>query len=281
MKNLKVTIVGLGVIGGAFAEGIKQLGATVYGIDIDEKTLKYAKEKGIIDEGFTIGKEALLQSDVVIISLYPSLLKDFIIENISYFKSNAIITDVSGIKECIISQIENLLRDDLDFIYGHPMAGKEKQGIEYADLKVFQNANYILIKSEKNQKKNLLLIEEIIKALGFKNISYLTAKEHDEIIAFTSQLTHIIAVALINSDDEKNDTSKFIGDSFRDLTRISKINANLWSELFLGNKKNLIDKIENFQDELSKLKILLDSDNINLLKREFIKSTQRREKLDK
>ncbi len=280
MKNLKVTVVGLGVIGGAFAEGIKQLGATVYGVDIDEKTLKYAKEKNIIDEGFLIGKEALLQSDIVIISLYPSLLKDFIVDNINYFKVNAIITDVSGIKESIISQIEGLLRDDLDFIYGHPMAGKEKQGIEYADLKVFKNANYILIKSEKNKKKNLILIEKLIKELGFKNINYLTAKEHDEIIAFTSQLTHILAVALINSDDEKNDTSQFIGDSFRDLTRISKINADLWSELFLGNKKNLIDKIENFQDELSKLKILLDTENSNLLKREFIKSTKRREKLD-
>lgn len=281
MKDLKITVVGLGVIGGAFAEGLKHLGAIVYGVDINERTLKFAKEKGIIDEGFLTGKEALLQSDIVIISLYPSLLKDFIIENINHFKKNAIITDVSGIKESIISQTEGLLREDLDFIYGHPMAGKEKQGIEYADLKVFQNANYILIKSEKNKKKNLLLIEKIIKGLGFKNINYLTAEEHDETIAFTSQLTHILAVALINSDDEKNDISNFIGDSFRDLTRISKINADLWCELFLGNKKHLIDKIEVFQDELSKLKILLESENSNLLKREFRKSTKRREKLDK
>ncbi|MGL5231747.1 MAG: prephenate dehydrogenase [Fusobacteriaceae bacterium] len=281
MKDFKITVVGLGVIGGAFAEGLKHLGATVYGVDINERTLEFAKEKGIIDEGFLLGKEPLLQSDIVIISLYPSLLKDFIIENITYFKKNAIITDVSGIKESIISQVEGLLREDLDFIYGHPMAGKEKQGIEYADLKVFQNANYILIKSEKNKEKNLILMEKIIKGLGFKNINYLTAREHDETIAFTSQLTHILAVALINSDDEKNDISKFIGDSFRDLTRISKINADLWCELFLGNKNNLINKIEVFQDELSKLKILLESENSNLLKREFRKSTKRREKLDK
>ena len=134
------------------------------------------------------------------------------------------------------------------------MAGREKRGIDFADSRVFQNANYILIKDKKNKKENLDLLSEIIKKMGFKSVSFLTAKEHDEIIAFTSQLTHAIAVSLVNSDNQKYDTNRFIGDSFRDLTRIAKINEDLWSELFLGNKENLLKMIQQFENELDIIK---------------------------
>lgn len=284
IEDLVVTVVGLGVIGGAFAESFKNIGIkTIYGIDIDEETLTKAKKRGIITEGFIKTKEPLQNSDLVVITLYPNIVKSFFVNNIENFKENAIITDVIGIKGKIMSEILPILEKsskNIDFIFGHPMAGREKRGIDFADSKVFQNANYILIKDEKNKKENLELLSEIIKKMGFKSVSFLTAEEHDEIIAFTSQLTHAIAVSLVNSDNQKYDTNRFIGDSYRDLTRIAKINEDLWSELFLGNKENLLKMIQQFENELDIIKEALKNNDIGTLKEQFIISTRRRENID-
>lgn len=284
IENLTVTIVGLGVIGAAFAQSFKEIGInTVYGIDIDEETIKKAEEKNIINKGFLETKEPLEKSDFVVITLYPNLMKSFFVNNINYFKKNAIITDVVGIKEKIIKDIDPIIEKsgrNIDFIFGHPMAGREKRGIDFADSRVFKDANYIIIKDEKNKKENLELLSEIVKCMGFKKISFLTAQEHDEIIAFTSQLTHAIAVSLVNSDSEKYDTNRFIGDSYRDLTRIAKINEDLWAELFIGNKKNLLKMIQQFEIELDVIKDALNDNDLGTLKEKFIISTKRREKID-
>ena len=270
IENLTVTIVGLGVIGAAFAQSFKEMGIkTVYGIDIDEQTIKKAEEKNIINKGFLETREPLEKSDFV--------------NNINYFKENAIITDVVGIKEKIIKDIDPIIEKsgrNIDFIFGHPMAGREKRGIDFADNRVFKDANYIIIKDEKNKKENLELLSEIVKCMGFKKVSFLTAQEHDEIIAFTSQLTHAIAVSLVNSDSEKYDTNRFIGDSYRDLTRIAKINEDLWAELFMGNKKNLLKMIQQFEKELDIIKDALNDNDLGTLKEKFIISTKRREKID-
>lgn len=280
IEEITVTIVGLGVIGGSFAEGLKKLGVSkVYGIDNNKETLIKAKKTGIIDEGFETGNIPLPDSDLVIISLYPELLEEFIINNRDYFKKDSLITDVAGIKEKILLEVKPRLRKDVDFILGHPMAGREKRGIDYSDMNVFKNANYILIKDTNNKDENINLLTDIINKLGFKNINFLSAREHDEIIAFTSQLTHAIAVSLVNSDDNKYDTNKFIGDSYRDLTRIAKINEDLWAELFLGNKDNLLLRIEQFEEKLNIIKDALINNNSDELKREFIESTSRREKI--
>lgn len=288
IKELTVTIVGLGVIGAAFAESFRAIGIkTIYGIDIDEETLKKAEEKNIINKGFIETKEPLEKSDFVVITLYPNLMKSFFVNNIDNFKENAIITDVVGIKEKIIGDINPIMEKiriqsgkNIDFIFGHPMAGREKRGIDFADSKVFKNANYIIIKDEKNKRENLELLSEIVKLMGFKKVSFLTAQEHDEIIAFTSQLTHAIAVSLVNSDSEKYDTNRFIGDSYRDLTRIAKINEDLWAELFMGNKKNLLEMIQQFERELDIIKDALNNNDLGTLKEKFIMSTRRREKID-
>ena len=284
IKEMSVAIVGLGVIGAAFAESFKNIGIkTVYGIDIDEMTIRKAEDKGIITKGYLETKEPLEKSDLVIITLYPNLMKSFFINNINNFKENAIITDVVGIKEKIIKDIDPIIEKsgrNIDLIFGHPMAGREKRGIDFADSRVFKDANYIIIKDEKNKKENLELLSEIVKCMGFKKVSFLTAQEHDEIIAFTSQLTHAIAVSLVNSDSEKYDTNRFIGDSYRDLTRIAKINEDLWAELFMGNKKNLLKMIQQFERELDIIKDALNDNDLGTLKEKFIMSTKRREKID-
>lgn len=279
-KNLKILIVGLGVIGGSYAMALKAAGYNeVYGIDIDLETIKKAKALGIIKEGYSKGKDIIKDMDLIVISLYPRLVKDFILGNREHFKAGSLITDVAGVKELFVQEILDILPEDVDFIFGHPMAGREKKGIDYASKEVFRDANYLITLTEKNKKENIELLEKIIYDLGFKNIKYVSPSYHDKMIGFTSQLPHAIAVALINSDEEGRDTGKFIGDSYRDLTRIANINEDLWSELFFENKENLLEAINNFLNELNKIKSALLNDDEKLLKELFIKSSRRREKL--
>ena len=277
---MKIVVVGLGVIGGSFTMALKKAGFDdVYGIDINEESLKKAEEKGLIKEGFTSGDKIVKDADLIIISLYPRLVKKFILDNKNNFKDGAVITDATGIKKLFIEDVLNILPSNIDFVFGHPMAGREKKGIDFASAEVFNGANYIITPVERNKPKNLDMIEDLVYKLGFKNVRRITPEYHDEMIGYTSQLPHALAVALINSDIEGRETGSFIGDSYRDLTRIANINEDLWSELFLGNKKNLLKSIENFEKELDKIKNAIKDDDTESLKKLFIKSTARREKL--
>lgn len=274
-----ITIVGLGVIGGSFAKALKGQGHQVYGIDVDQKTLKMAKDDGTIIEGFVNDKEIVSKSDLTIICLYPSLVIDFIKNNT--FKKGSIISDAVGIKSYFLQEAIKLIDDEVEFVSGHPMAGREKKGYEYASKEVFKNANYILIEHPVNHKEAIKFMEEFVGTLGFKSVKIMSPEAHDEIISFTSQLPHALAVALINSDQQKYDTGKYIGDSYRDLTRIANINENLWSELFFRNKKYLLDSINLFENQLDLIKQALQNDDEQLLKDLFIESSKRREGLEK
>ena len=277
---MNIVVVGLGVIGGSFTMALKNAGfKDVYGIDINEESLRKAEDLGLIKEGFTKGEEILKSADLIIISLYPRLVKNFIEENKENFKDGAVITDATGIKKMFIEDVLKILPDNIDFVFGHPMAGREKKGIDFASAEVFQGANYILTPVARNHPENLDMIENLVKKLGFKRVRRITPELHDEMIGYTSQLPHTIAVALMNSDIEGRETGSFIGDSYRDLTRIANINEDLWSELFLGNKENLLTSIKNFEDELDKIKNAINRDDKEELKKLFIKSTQRRENL--
>ena len=277
---MKIVVVGLGVIGGSFTMALKEAGYDdVYGIDINEESLEKAKKLGLIKEGFTDGQEIVKSADLIIISLYPRLVKQFIIDNKDNFKDGAIITDATGIKKLFVEDIIEILPENIDFVFGHPMAGREKKGIDFATSQVFKGANYIITPVARNKEQNLKLIEDLAYEIGFKRVKRITPEYHDEMIGFTSQLPHSLAVALVNSDEEGRDTGSFIGDSYRDLTRIANINEDLWSELFLGNKENLLMSIENFEIELDKIKDAIKNDDKESLKEIFIKSTKRREKL--
>lgn len=277
---MKIVVVGLGVIGGSFTMALKEAGYDdVYGIDTNEETLAKAKNSGLIKEGFTSGEIVVKDADLIIISLYPRLVKKFITDNKDNFKDGSVITDATGIKKLFIEHIVNILPDNIDFVFGHPMAGREKKGIDFATSEVFKGANYILTPVARNKEENLKLIEKLAYEIGFKRVRRITPEYHDEMIGFTSQLPHALAVALVNSDVEGRDTGSFIGDSYRDLTRIANINEDLWSELFLGNKENLLKSIEDFETELDKIKNAIKEDDTGSLKKLFIKSTKRREKL--
>lgn len=277
---MRIVIVGLGVIGGGYAMALKEAGYTeVYGIDKSKETLKKAKALGIIKEGYEDEQEIVQKADLIVLAIYPNLVKNFIINNKEHFKDGAVITDVTGIKQLFINEIIEILPENIDFVFAHPMAGREKKGIDYATNTVFKGANFLITVIDRNKDENLDLIENLAYKMGFKHVKRICPKYHDEMIAFTSQLHHALAVALINSDVEGRNTGEFIGDSYRDLTRIANINESLWSQLFLGNKENLLEAINNFEKELDKIKLSLESDDKENLEQLFIKSSIRREKL--
>ena len=274
-----ITVVGLGVIGGSYVQALEGLGHEVYGVDNDVLTLQQAKAEGYIIEGYIDGHDIVAKSDMTIICLYPSLVLDFIASH--SFKKGSLVTDVVGIKSYFLEKALAIIDESVEYVSGHPMAGREKKGYAYAGKEVFNNANYIVIEHQQNKKEAIEFMCQFVSQLGFKSVKIMSPYAHDEIISFTSQLPHMIAVALMNSDDQKYDTGKYIGDSFRDLTRIANINADLWSELFLNNKDYLLASMERFEEQFDCLKHALKGNDEESLKRMFQESSLRREKLEK
>lgn len=275
---MNILIVGLGIIGASYAKGLKIKGHYIYGVDKLDSTLEYALKNNIIDEGSLEASKFIDKADLIILGLYPNNLIEFLKEYKSKFKENQIITDVCGVKSHFLKEAYELAKPAC-YISHHPMAGREKVGIEYSDNKIFEGANFLII-NYKTEEPEINVLKKISKDLNFGKVSIISMEKHDKMIGYTSQLAHAIAVALVNSDTE-DDTFSFIGDSYRDLTRIAKINKNLWSELFLSNKKYLIDEIDNFQDELNDIKECLINDDSAKLKEIFEESKTRREKMEK
>lgn len=280
-KTNKILIVGLGLIGGSYAEGLSSKEYTVGAIDSHQQSISYALTKGIINSGQTIPtKEYVNQFDIVIFALYPHIFLEWIKQYQSYLKENVIITDVTGIKKWVIDNISTILRKDIKFVGSHPMAGKEVYGVENSDKNIFKEANYIIVPTNSSTSEAIEVVRNIGKLLEFKNIVILDANEHDEMIGFLSQLTHCIAVCLMTCKESQH-LVEYTGDSFRDLTRIAKINENMWTELFLLNKEELLDQITLFQKQLNKFKEALENENINEMKDMMRLSTQRRSYFDK
>lgn len=279
-KDTTFVIVGLGLLGGSYAKGLKEAGYRVYGIARRQETIDYALNHRLIDEG-SIEPEAFLdQADVVIFGLYPHIMIDWIKEHQHAFRPHTLLTDVSGVKVNVADTIQSFLRDDVEFIAAHPMAGRETSGIEYANTEMFKDANYIIVPTEKNSEEAVAASRQIAEILQFHHIATLSMQEHDEMIGFLSQLTHVIAVSLMNTHDNSH-LVEYTGDSFRDLTRIAKINETMWTELFLLNKKILLYEIDAFANELKHFRDTLENEDTEEMKRLFIQSTQRRKKFDK
>ncbi len=281
ISKSNILIVGLGLIGGSYARALKKLGYHVSAIARRQETIDYAVENNIIDEGYSYVDESCVSSaDAVIFGLYPGVFKEWIRDNQHMFKSGAMLTDVTGVKECIVYDIQAMLRDDVEFIASHPMAGKEVYGVENSDASIFREANFIVTPTEKNTQKGINWCMSLGQILGFRKVSVLSPAEHDEMIGFLSQLTHVIAVALMTCNDNQR-LVDYTGDSFRDLTRIARINENMWSELFLLNKDVLISEIDTFSKEIQELRDMLSTENVEGLKEKMRLSTRRRAYFEK
>lgn len=277
----KVLIVGLGLLGGSYAEGLKKAGYEVGAIDINESSIDYALDKKIIDHGISIiNEEYIKEFNLIIFALYPKVLVKWLKENQKYIKENAIITDVTGIKGWLFDELGTFLRSDIEFIGVHPMAGREVCGVENSNAEIFKGANYIITPTASSTKKAISIAEEIGQVLGFKHIVKLSPEEHDEMIGFLSQLTHCIAISLMTCKESEH-LVKYTGDSFRDLTRIAKINENMWSELFLLNKAELVNQMDLFINRFKQLKEYIEDENLEEMKEMMRLSTTRRKYFDK
>ena len=280
-KEKNILIVGLGVIGGGYAKGLSDKGYTVNCITKNRADIDYALERGMIACGKDFVDEAMVSAaDIIVFALYPTVFVEWVKEYQHLFKSGAIITDVSGVKSSIVYKIQEFLRSDVEFISAHPMAGRERSGVEYSDPAVFVGANYIITPTEKNTQGAVELCREIGEVLGFGRISLLSPEEHDRMIAFLSQLTHCIAVSLMTCNGEEG-LEKYTGDSFRDLTRIAKINENMWCELFLLNRDALLAEMDAFLRDFSDFRAMIERGDAEAMKEKMRASASRRTLFDK
>ena len=277
----KILIVGLGLLGGSYARALKRFGFHISAITLEQSAIDFAVREGMIDEGSTELDEKIIgEADLVIFALYPHIFVDWIRQNQHLLKSGALITDVTGVKRSIVYQIQEMLRGDVEFVAAHPMAGREVSGVENSTDKMFVGANYIVTPTEKNTPEAIQTCMELGKLLGFSNVTTLSPEEHDEMIGFLSQLTHCIAITLMTCNDKEN-MEKFTGDSFRDLTRIARINDLMWSELFVANKDVLLAQMNLFLDKFQELKTMLETEDIDGMRAMMRHSTERRALFDK
>lgn len=287
LKDLTYGIVGLGIMGGSLAKAIRQNilsqnGATgkIYVCNRSTACLAQALSEGVADKTFTSTEyEKLLpECDIVYVCLYPHATLDFLKVNKEFFKSGAIVTDISGVKGIFEKELPSILRPDVDFIIGHPMAGGAKEGYAYSTAEMFINRNYILCPIEGNKPENLDLMRSFIREIGFTRITETTCDIHDYKIGFTSQLCHVIACSLVDSAKDEGITA-FGGGSFEDLTRIAMINAPLWTELFTSNKEKLVEHIENFEAIIDQFKQAIKNDDKDKLMALMEESREKRLKM--
>ena len=277
----KILIVGLGLLGGSYARVLKRFGFHISAITKEQSSIDYAINEGIIDEGTTELDERIIgEADLVIFALYPHVFIEWIEQNQHLLKSGSIITDVTGVKGSIVYKIQDMLSPDVEFIAAHPMAGREVSGVENSTDTIFQGANYIVTPTAKNTPEAINTCLELGRLLGFSNVTTLTPEEHDEMIGFLSQLTHCIAITLMTCNDKEN-MEKFTGDSFRDLTRIARINDLMWSELFVANKQALLNQMDMFADKFNELRTMLEKEDMDGMRKMMRHSTERRALFDK
>lgn len=280
-KDMKILIVGLGLIGGSYAEALSKKGYEVGAIDQKQEAIDFALRKGYIASGKTsVDKDYVGKFDIVVFALYPHAFVEWIEKYQNCLKSGAIVTDVTGVKGGVVSDVQNALREDVEFIAAHPMAGRECSGVENAKAEIFEGANYIVVPTEKNTQETIELCKDLGRELGFKHISELSVKQHDETVGFLSHLTHCIAVSLMVCK-ESGHLADYTGDSFRDLTRIAKINDEMWSELFLLNKDEIVEQMNLFEQHFGKLKECIQNDDREGIREMMRLSTKRRKVFDK
>lgn len=260
MKNINVGIVGLGLIGASFAKGFKakEPSVKVYAANrtktVLDKALAEKAIDGILDEG------TIPCCDLIILGLYPELCVRFLEKNKDLISKSCIVTDVCGTKAYICEEGFRIAAEKgFTFIGGHPMAGTQFSGYDYARADMFEGSSMILVPGKEDDPGSGRL-KEMLAPLGFGMFAVTDAAEHDRIIAYTSQMAHVLANAYIKSPTLKSSTG-FTGGSFRDMTRVAYLNPGMWTELFMANRENLIDEIGYAIDNLSKVRdALRDSD---------------------
>ena len=265
-------------MGGAYAYRLKEKGHIIYGYDLNKDNLNYALDNNYIDY-ISFDLKEISNIDLLILATYPKDIIPFLNKYHHLFRDDLYITDIASVKGKFLLDAVKLAKP-AKYISHHPMAGKEKTGIKYSKECEFSNANFLITTTIDNKEDEIELIKSIGVDLGFGNIVTVDYDKQDLVIAYTSALTHAIAISLVNSDNIE-DAKNFIGDSYRDLTRIAMINENLWSELFFENKDNLLNYIDIFIKNMEKIKDALKNNDIESLKELMVSSTNIRKSMNK
>ncbi len=270
--NFNVLIVGLGLMGGSFAKALRGFkNCKILGVDRSFDVIGQALSEGVIDDGETSAEKFLPYADLIIVCLYPNLTLDFI--NNNKFKKGAVVTDICGVKQYVLDRITN---PDIDFIGGHPMAGREVSGYSASLYDLFKKAAYILTPLDTTSEYAISLMREVAEYIGCRQITITTPKNHDEMIAYTSQLMHVVAVALCDNELLSSAIGYSAG-SLRDCTRVANLNAYMWSELFIENREELCARIDEFTQSMETIKRHLKAeDNEELCK--FLESAAKRKR---
>lgn len=257
---MKIGIVGLGLMGGSLAKALS-FGTehNVWGTNRSPDAVRKALFVGAIEKELT--KEDLGLCDLVIIALYPQASIDYIKENAKLFKKNAIVMDISGVKRYVCQSLCETARENgFIFLGAHPMAGLHLSGFEHSTAKIFNNASMILTPFEDTPWGCVQQVRDLFLRIGFTNIQMSTPEEHDKIIAFTSQLAHIVSNAYVKSPHALIHKG-FSAGSYKDLTRVAYLNEEMWSELFLENRDNLINEIDSIVNNLIQYKEAMENND--------------------
>lgn len=268
--NKNILIVGLGLIGGSMAKAVRaKTDFRVFGYDISEKVLSDALYLGVIDE--IADKNYFAQADIILVALYPTAAVDFIKNHIKLMKKGCILVDLCGVKQYICEQvIPEAIKSGVQYIGGHPMAGREFSGFEYAQADLYEGASMILVPNESASEQSVIASEQLFRTLGFTQVVRTTAKQHDDMIAFTSQLAHVVSSAYIKSPEALRHKGYSAG-SYKDLTRVARLNEKMWTELFLRNAGPLTREIDELILHLQEYREAIvggQEDRLQLLLRE-------------
>lgn len=267
LQELTFAIVGMGLIGGSYAKALRKLKVKrILGMDISHDIAMACRNANMIDEVVEASGRNLKEADVIICSVYPEAIVDFVRRNLCNFTEGMLLTDATGVKGAMPHEIQEMLPEGCEFLSGHPMAGRQGSGIAMSDAAIFNNSNYIIVPTENNTAEAIAWLEQFASAIGCARTVKVSMEDHDKIIAYTSDLPHITAVALVNSASYNENTQYFIAGGFRDATRVADINPELWSDLFLSNRENVIEEIENYQNQLERWKKAIAGNDREALK---------------
>ena len=262
---MNIGIVGLGLIGGSLAKSAKKSTKyKVYGFDLNKDVIKNAIADKSIDGELT--QKKLSSCDYVFIPLYPDAVVEYVDNNAKFFKDGAVVIDCAGVKRSVCEKCFEIAdKHSFTFVGGHPMAGTQYSGFENSKDTMFYNAPFVLTPKENEDILILANAREVIMKLGFGRVSVMTPQKHDKLIAFTSQLAHIVSNAFVKSPSALERKGISAG-SYKDLTRVAYLNENMWTELFLDNKDNLIFELDNIIEELKKYSDAMKNNDADTLK---------------
>lgn len=278
MDRRMIGVAGLGLIGGSMCKALIKAGHVVVGMDKDSVTEDYARLAGIIDDKLTPAR--MSECDYIFVALYPQAAVEFIRDNASLIKPGAVVMDLCGVKRAVCQPCFDIAREHgFTYIGGHPMAGTQFSGIKYARDDMFQNATMVMVTREDEDIFVLGGVRELLRDAGFKAVTLTTADKHDEMIAFTSQLAHVVSNAYVKSPTARAHHS-FSAGSYRDLTRVAKLNESMWTELFLDNADYLCNELDWIISALSEYRDAIKDGNAAELKRLLREGRERKEEID-